>query len=124
MLLTPATVLLVDDDKAVRGFVSRILTAEGYQVLEAGDGEEALELAFRHAGQIDLLLTDIIMPKLNGFALANRLMQAPLKLAVLYMSGYMESSMLSAKDSKAVLLQKPFKSDQLIRAVRNSLASE
>jgi len=122
--IAPATILLVDDDKAVRGFVRRILSEAGYQILEAGDGMEALDLASAHAGPIDLLLTDVIMPGLNGFALATQLVQTLPNVAVLYMSGYMEAILLSAKDPQAVLLQKPFSSEQLLSAVRNSLASQ
>src|SRR5262245_11958343 len=84
----PATVLLVDDDKAVRGLVRRALREEGYQILEAGDGMEALESARMHTGPIDLLLTDVIMPGLNGFSLATQLVQIRPNVAVLYMSGY------------------------------------
>jgi len=88
MLLRPATVLLVDDDKAIRGLVRRILSEEGYQILEAGDGIEALELGRVHTEPIDLLLTDVIMHGLNGFALAKQLMQIRTNVAILYMSGY------------------------------------
>jgi two-component system cell cycle sensor histidine kinase/response regulator CckA len=122
-MLTPsATVLLVDDDESVRGFVRRILVEQGYDILEAGDGAQALELAATHPGHIDLLLTDVIMPKINGFALATKLVQERSRMAVLYMSGYMESSMLAAKDSKAVLLHKPFSSTHLVNAVKRSLS--
>src|SRR5437667_12333986 len=117
MLTTSATVLLVDDDEAVRGFVRKILIEQGYEILEAGDGAEALELASAHAGPIDLLLTDVIMPKVNGFALAKRLLKERSQMAVLYMSGYVESSMLTAKDSNAVLVQKPFNAKNLMSAV-------
>src|ERR1041385_3557421 len=116
------TVLLVDDDEAVRGFVRRILIEQGFEILEAGDGAEALELASAHNGEIDLLLTDVIMPRVNGFALATRLLKERTRMAVLYMSGYMESSMLAQKDSKAVLLHKPFNSTHLVNAVRRLLA--
>src|SRR5689334_12388458 len=117
MLTTSATVLLVDDDEAVRGFVRRILQEQGYDIIEAGDGAEALEVASAHDGHIDLLLTDVIMPKVNGFALATRLLKERSRMAVLYMSGYMESGMLAAKDSSAVLLHKPFNSSRLVTAV-------
>ena len=123
MLTTSVTVLLVDDDEAVRGFVSRILKEQGYEILEAGDGAEALELAAAHAGNIDLLLTDVIMPRVNGFALATRLLKERSKLPVLHMSGYMESSMLAAKDSTAVLLHKPFNTKHLVSAVQKMLDS-
>jgi len=120
-LLIFATVLVVDDDQSVRGLVRRILAEQGYTILEAEDGAAAFDLALAHAGCIDLLLTDVIMPKINGITLATRLREARPGLAVLYMSGYLESTMLLAKDSKAVMLQKPFTSDRLVAAVRRAL---
>ena len=120
-MLIFATVLVVDDDQSVRGLVRRILAEQGYTILEAEDGAAGLDLALAHAGCIDLLLTDVIMPKINGITLATRLREARPGLAVLYMSGYLESTMLLAKDSKAVMLQKPFTSDRLVAAVRRAL---
>jgi two-component system cell cycle sensor histidine kinase/response regulator CckA len=112
---------VVDDDQSVRGLVCRILAEQGYTILEAEDGAAGFDLALAHAGCIDLLLTDVIMPKINGITLAIRLREARPGLAVLYMSGYLESTMLLAKDSKAVMLQKPFTSDRLVAAVRRAL---
>ena len=119
----PVTVLLVDDDDALRGFVRRILTSNGYHVIEASDGAEALEVAVAHAGRVHLLLTDIIMPKVNGLVLAERLLRERPDLSVLYMSGYVERSILMAKHPDSILLQKPFTPDSLIKAVRQVLAS-
>ena len=120
-MLIFATVLVVDDDQSVRGLVRRILAEQGYTILEAEDGAAGFDLALAHAGCIDLLLTDVIMPKINGITLAIRLREARPGLAVLYMSGYLESTMLLARDSKAVMLQKPFTSDRLVAAVRRAL---
>ena len=120
-MLIFATVLVVDDDQSVRGLVRRILAEQGYTILEAEDGAAGFDLALAHAGCIDLLLTDVIMPKINGITLATRVREARPGLAVLYMSGYLESTMLLAKDSKAVMLQKPFTSDRLVAAVRRAL---
>lgn len=120
-MLIFATVLVVDDDQSVRGLVRRILAEQGYTILEAEDGAAGFDLALAHAGCIDLLLTDVIMPKINGITLASRLREALPGLVVLYMSGYLESTMLLARDSKAVMLQKPFTSDRLVAAVRRAL---
>ena len=120
-MLIFATVLVVDDDQSVRGLVRRILAEQGYTILEAEDGAAGFDLALAYAGSIDLLLTDVIMPKVSGITLATRLREARPGLAVLYMSGYLESTMLLAKDSKAVMLQKPFTSDRLVAAVRRAL---
>ena len=120
----PATILLVDDDEALRRFVRRILMQQGFHVIEASDGAEALEVASAYAEPVDLLLTDVIMPKVNGLVLAQRLRQERPGIGVLYMSGYVERSMLLAKHPESILLQKPFTPDALIAAVRQVLASE
>jgi len=120
----PATILLVDDDEALRRFVRRILIEQGFHVIEASDGAEALEVASAYAEPVDLLLTDVIMPKVNGLVLAQRLLQQRPGIGVLYMSGYVERSMLLAKHPESILLQKPFTPDALIAAVRQVLASE
>jgi DNA-binding NtrC family response regulator len=118
----PVTILLVDDDESIRRFVRGALTHHGNQIIEAGDGAEALDVASAHDGRIHLLLTDIIMPKINGLGLAELL--APLRpdMAVRFMSGYVESGLVSANHPDAVLLQKPFTSERLIEAVRAALA--
>jgi len=83
-----------------------------------------LEVASAYAEPVDLLLTDVIMPKVNGLVLAQRLLQKRPGIGVLYMSGYVERSMLLAKHPESILLQKPFTPDALIAAVRQVLASE
>ena len=120
----PAAILLVDDDEAVRGFTRRILMQQGFHVIEASDGAEALEVASGYAQPIDLLLTDVIMPRLNGLLLAQRMLQAQPGIRVLYISGYVEKSLLAAKHPESILLQKPFTPETLIAAVRQVLASE
>ncbi len=120
---TPATILSVDDDKSVRRFVRDLLTDHGYRVIEAADGAEALDLASAHNAPIHLLLTDIIMPTLNGLVLAERLLPRRPEMAVVFMSGYVEAPLVSAKHPDAVLIEKPFTLARLIKIVRVALGS-
>jgi len=118
-----ATILLVDDDEAVCRFVRRILQQHGFQVIEASDGAEALKVAAAYGMAIDLLLTDVIMPKVNGLVLAQRLLQERPGIGVLYMSGYVEKSILLTKHPESILLEKPFSPEALIESVRQTLSS-
>jgi len=117
------TILLVDDDESVRILVQRILIQQGFHVITARDGAEALEVASAYAEHIGLLLTDVIMPKVNGLVLARRLVQQRPGIRVLYISGYVEHSILLAKDPGSIIVQKPFTPTELIEAVRQTLAS-
>jgi two-component system cell cycle sensor histidine kinase/response regulator CckA len=119
----PATILLVDDDEGLRRFVQRLLTEQGFLVIEAADGAEALQASSSQPEIIDLLLTDVIMPKVNGVLLAQQLRQQRPGISVLFMSGYVEKSILEAKYPEAVLLQKPFTAEALITTVRRALSS-
>jgi len=107
----------------VRGPVRRILASQGFQVLEAADGEEALALAARHTGDIHLLLTDVVMPNIGGAELARRLREDRPGLRVLFMTGYSAEAVAShgvlAPDSS--LLQKPFTTEELLVGVREAL---
>jgi PAS domain S-box-containing protein len=117
------TVLLVEDDPAVRDLMARVLRQQGYAVLEAADGQEALRLARQHGGKIHLLLTDVVMPGLSGMALARQL--APLQpgMELLFMSGYADNAVVqhSMLDAGVAFLQKPFSSLALARKVRQVL---
>jgi PAS domain S-box-containing protein len=117
------TVLLVEDDPAVRDLVARVLGWQGYTVLETADGQEALRLARQHGGKIHLLLTDVVMPGLSGMALARQL--APLQpgMKLLFMSGYADNAVVqhSILDASVAFLQKPFSSLVLARKVRQVL---
>jgi two-component system, cell cycle sensor histidine kinase and response regulator CckA len=121
--MTPMTVLVAEDEPGVRRPVRRILAAHGFSVLEAVDGEEALALAAGHAGTIDLLLTDVVMPRLGGAELARRLREARPDIRVLFMTGYSAEAVAThgvlAPDSS--LLQKPFTAEELMRRVRGAL---
>ena len=87
-----STVLVVEDELAVRRLASRVLRARGYRVLEASDGAEALQLMDRLGGRLDLVLTDVVMPGLSGPALVERLLPGAPELKVLYITGYSEEA--------------------------------
>jgi len=119
------TVLLVEDDASVRQLAGDVLQDNGYTVFTAASGREAREIAAREVGEIDLLLTDVVMPDTNGRKLADALVSEYPFIRVLYMSGY--SSTVIAhhgvlKDG-VELLEKPFTADRLLRRVREVLDS-
>jgi len=115
------TILLVDDEDGVRKLCSAILQANGYTVLEAADGIAGLALYEENSGQIDLLLTDIVMPRMNGFELAERL-GGKAGMRILYMSGYRDNPASSTgKDANRTFLHKPFAPGALLVKVRESL---
>jgi CheY-like chemotaxis protein len=93
----PATILLVDDDESVRRLVRQVLVKDGFRVLEAADGAQALQVAAGYDHSLDLLLTDVMMPNVNGLVLAERLSLERPGIRVLYMSGHVEMTMLIAK---------------------------
>jgi two-component system, cell cycle sensor histidine kinase and response regulator CckA len=118
------TVLLVEDDEGLRHLAREILTVQGYTVIEAASPRDALRIHQTHPGRIDLLLTDVVMPEMNGRQLADHLKLAREEMAVLFMSGY-TGAVLSQRDGEGEftghLLQKPFTPDGLSRRVREVL---
>jgi CheY-like chemotaxis protein len=117
------TILLAEDDDSVRTLTARILERHGYTVLQARTGREALDVARRHAGEIALLVTDVVMPELGGKALARTLgLQRP-ELRVLYVSGYTagEIDRRGELEPGVALLQKPFAAQPLLLRVREVL---
>jgi PAS domain S-box-containing protein len=120
------TILLVEDEPLVRRLAKRTLEKLGYAVVEAADPREALEVAAGHAGPLDLMLTDVVMPHMSGFELAARVRAARPGLKVLAMSGYSEVGPQAARESRAgcSFLEKPFGPDELARAVRSALDAD
>jgi two-component system cell cycle sensor histidine kinase/response regulator CckA len=117
------TVLLAEDEQDVREVAREFLESGGYTVLEARDGAEAIQIAARHKGSIDLLVTDMVMPRMTGQELAGRLQQNRAALRVIYMSGYSEHAAAEAAqgDSSMRLLTKPFSRTAILRMVRQTL---
>ena len=117
------TILVAEDAGAVRELTKTVLEGHGYHVLVADNGQNALEIAQRYAGRIDLLLTDVVMPGLNGGQLAELLTAKYSGLHVLFMSGYTNDAVLQRGILAPgnVLLQKPFSPVSLARAVRDVL---
>jgi two-component system, cell cycle sensor histidine kinase and response regulator CckA len=117
------TILLVEDETAVRTLFVDVLDAEGYTVLAADDVEDALRLCDEHGGPIELMLTDVVMPGMSGPELAGRLLRARPALKVVFMSGYTDDAV--ARNGElgpgALFLQKPFSIDVLLRTVREVL---
>lgn len=119
----PPTVLLVDDQAALRKFVSRLLSKHGYSVLEAGGGLQALRVCEQHDGPIHLLLSDVIMPVMGGWELAERVKLMKPDVKVLFISGYADEVIASRGEFKhgTNFLQKPFSPNVLIARVRELL---
>jgi two-component system, cell cycle sensor histidine kinase and response regulator CckA len=119
------TILIVDDEAGIRALVGKSLRRERYVVLEAGSAEEALTVASKHAGRIDLLLTDVMLPGLTGFDLAEQMLAALPELKVIYISGYTddERARRGASPPDSRFLQKPFTLDVLVGLVRAALGS-
>lgn len=116
----PATVLVVDDEKEVRSLVRTLLESNGFAVLEAGSSDEALRMAGRHPGAIQVLLTDVLMPGLSGPELAAHLQVQEPSMKVVFMSGYQGETALdeALKGTRAYFVQKPFSRITLLTAVR------
>jgi CheY-like chemotaxis protein len=119
----PAVVLVVEDEASVLRLVRRVLEAEAMVVLSAQDAEEALLLTSQHGGVIDLLLTDVVMPGLNGLELARRVLAERPQMRVLFMSGYADHAVVQRDivDAGRPFLQKPFAPDRLLARVRDVL---
>jgi two-component system, cell cycle sensor histidine kinase and response regulator CckA len=117
------TVLLVEDEDGVRKLARQALEARGYRVLEASDGEMALDLCREHPGEIDLLLSDVVMPRMSGRELREHVIAMSPNTRVLFTSGYTDDAVLrhGVSESESEFLQKPFSIHALLRKVREVL---
>jgi two-component system cell cycle sensor histidine kinase/response regulator CckA len=115
---TGATILVADDEAALRHAIVEILRTTGYKVLEAESSTEALEMAQQHSGKIDVLLTDIVMPGLRGPELARRVAKVHPEVQVVYMSGYAEGFPEAQLPSNSTFLQKPFRFVTLLEQLK------
>jgi len=118
-------VLVVEDETSVRRLARKVLERHGYRVLEAAGPTEAFAIFDKHGKEIDLLLTDVIMPTMDGRQLSQRLLAIRPQLKVLFMSGYTEDVIAhhGVLDSNTSFMQKPFSIETLVRRVRETLDS-
>jgi PAS domain S-box-containing protein len=117
------TILLVEDDPALRGLTHEVLTDAGYRVLQAASGPEAMALVDNYIGRIDLLVTDVVMPRMNGLELARRLDEIRPGLPTLYLSGYAPGAVAreGMLDPRRVFMTKPLRPAELTHKVRDLL---
>jgi two-component system cell cycle sensor histidine kinase/response regulator CckA len=117
------TILVVEDEPGVRKLTCRALSGQGYTILRAECGEEALRVAAEHNGAIHLLVTDVVMPGMSGPELVNQMAILRPETKVLYMSGYTDDSIVrhGMLELGVILLQKPFTPQSLVHKVREVL---
>ena len=118
------TIILAEDEPLVRSMCTRLLRNQGYTVLEASNGEEALRLIEQNSGKkIDLVLTDVVMPRMSGLQLANHLAKTRPEIKIVLMSGYTDESITisDAKVDSTAFVQKPFLADMLLSKIREIL---
>ena len=118
------TVLLAEDEEGVRELACEFLRSSGYHVIVGKDGLDALEIAEQHTAPIDVLVTDVVMPRMRGPELAQRLKRANPSLKIVYMSGYLEHDSGEPFFAGAEQLQKPFSRDSLLKKVRAAIKQE
>jgi len=119
------TVLLVEDEEAVRAFAARALSSRGYQVVEAGTGLEALSAMEKSGGDVDLVVSDVVMPEMDGPTLLKELRRRRPEMKVIFISGYAEEAFKKnlPEGERFTFLPKPFSLKELIAAVKETMAS-
>jgi CheY-like chemotaxis protein len=116
-------VLLAEDEETIRSLVGEVLARSGYKVFTAPNGEEAIRLLAQHLGEIDLLLTDVVMPGMGGPDLARAAARLSPNLRVLYTSGYASEPDEAFEDPDVAFIGKPFSPKELVSKVRDVLAA-
>jgi CheY-like chemotaxis protein len=116
-------ILIVDDEPIIRGLLEVVLEQAGFRVLSAGSGGDAIAISQSHQGEIELLITDITLPGMNGWALARTLVEDHPDLAVLFMSGGCDPEELDQYE-RSEFLAKPFSLIRLLDEVRNLMCQE
>jgi two-component system cell cycle sensor histidine kinase/response regulator CckA len=121
-----ATVLLVEDEDAVRSFAVRALRTRGYKVLEAISGVDALEVMKEHGADVDIVVSDVVMPEMDGPTLLKHLRKANPDLKIIFVSGYAEDAFRNnlEEDVKFTFLPKPFSLKKLAAAVKETLEED
>ena len=119
-----ATILVVEDEAGIRALVRKILRRQGYEVLEAANGQDALTLCREHGQRVELLITDVLMPQMGGRELVERLQTQGHDMKVLYVSGYTDDATVYSGDLPpgTAFLQKPFTLGSLLDKVKEVLA--
>jgi CheY-like chemotaxis protein len=119
------TILLVEDEEALRESISTYLTLHGYQVLEAANGVQALQIATQHPEPIHMLITDMILPKMSGTELARKLARMRPQMIILYISGYTDRELTGRDTSQSSgFLQKPFALRTLLNLIGEMTAKQ
>ncbi len=120
----PATILLVEDEECVRTVTREVLESEGYRVLEAADAKDGITIGENFRDDIDLLLSDVVMPGMNGRDMARKLIEVKPELRVIFMSGYTDNPVLreAFADTRTVYLQKPFTVQTLRTRIKQVLS--
>ena len=119
------TILLVEDEEGLRALNARGLASRGYTVLEAGNGIEAIDVLERSNGQVDLVVSDVVMPEMDGPTLARELRSRNPELKIIFVSGYAEDAFQKhlPEHGQFAFLPKPFSLKELVAAVKETLAA-